>query len=96
MYPGLVYAGRIYGSVTAEGKGLANTAIEIDCAGTVTKGATAADGSYRIDVTTQGKCTFTLTAHPGRPSAVVFSYPDPSQYDFEVVKADGKVRLRRR
>lgn len=96
LLPGVVYAGRIYGSVIAEGKGVANTAIEIDCGGTVTKGSTTGDGSYRIDVTPQGKCTFTLAGHPDRPSAVVFSFPDPSQYDFEVVKSDGKVTLRRR
>ena len=83
LLPSLLYAGQIYGSITSSGKGVANAQIEITCAGATTNGATAGDGSYRINVPQQGQCKLTLL--PSGASAVVFSYPNPSQYDFQLV-----------
>ena len=89
-------AGQLYGSISSDGKGLASAAIEINCNGAVTRGSTAPDGAYRLDVPQQGQCTLALPGYAGRPSAVVFSYPNPSQYDFELVKVAGTYQLRRR
>lgn len=91
-------AGQIYGTVVADGKGLANVDIEIKC-GTAEPitGATAQDGAYRINVTPQGQCTMTLPSYAGRPSAPIFSGPNPALYNFDLVKLeDGKYELRRR
>ena len=91
-------AGQVYGTIVSEGKGLASAGIEIKCgdAGPVT-GTTAADGAYRVNVTQQGQCSLTLSGVAGRPSASVFSSPNPALYNFELVKlADGKFELRRR
>jgi hypothetical protein len=98
LFPAALYAGQIYGSVTSSGKAVARAAFEIRCGQAVTPGTTAADGSYRINVPQQGQCTLTLTGYAGRPSAVVFSYPNPSQFDFELVGPDagGNYTLRRR
>ena len=58
---------------------------------------TAADGSYRINVSEQGQCTLTLPSYEGRPSAAVFSGPNPAAYNYELVKlSDGKYELKRR
>lgn len=94
LLPSVLHAGQIYGSVVQAGKGLANRAIEIKCQDKVTTGATAADGAYRIDVPQEGQCTLTLKEYGA--SAVVFSYPNPSQYDFELVNTNGTYQLRRR
>jgi len=92
-----VHAGQIYGSVTEGGRGVAGAVIEIDCAGAVTRGSTASDGSYRVNVPQQGRCMFTLAIQRQRGSVVVFSYPNPSQYDFEVGRRpDGSLELKRR
>jgi hypothetical protein len=97
LFPSVLYAGQINGSVTSAGKGVARAAIEINCSGAITKGATAPDGSYRIAVSQQGQCTFTLPDYAGRPSAVIFSNPDTSSYNFELVsKPDGSFELRRK
>lgn len=89
--------GQVYGSLSEGGRAVSGADIAIECAGKVTPGATAGDGSYRLHVPQQGRCTFTLTNRPGRPSAVVFSYPNPTQYDFELVRrGDGGYELRRR
>jgi len=97
LLPSALYAGQVYGSVTSAGHGVARAVIEISCNGAVTSGTTAADGSYRINVPQRGQCTLTLTGYPGRPSAVVFSYSDSSQYDFELVAGpSGTYQIRRR
>ena len=92
-----VLAGQIYGSVTEGGRGVTVAGIEIDCAGAVTRGTTASDGSYRLNVPQQGRCMFTVTIQQQRGSVVVFSYPNPSQYDFEVRRRpNGSLELKRR
>jgi hypothetical protein len=95
IFPALLYAGQIYGTVTSEGKGVPQANIEINCSGATTMGATRADGSYRINVPQQGQCTLTLPNYAGRPSAVIFSNPNPASYSFELVRGgDGNYTLR--
>lgn len=91
-------AGQIYGTIVSEGKGVPSANVEITC-GTAepVTGATTADGAYRINVAPQGQCTLTLPKYMGRPSASVFSSPNPALYNFDLVKlGDGKFELRRR
>jgi len=93
-FPTLLYAGQIYGSVISAGRGLPGAGIAIHCGGAITQGSTATDGSYRINVPQQGQCSLTLSGYPGSPNAAVFSYPNPSQYDFELVRLpDGRYEL---
>jgi len=97
IFPAVLYAGQIYGSVTSAGRGVARANIEITCSGATTTGATSADGSYRINVSQQGQCTLTLPDYSGRPSAVIYSNPNPASYSFELVRgADGNYKLRLR
>jgi hypothetical protein len=97
LFDVIVFAGQIYGSVILRGGGLANVSIEIDCQGMVTKGVTADDGAYRVNVPQQGQCSLTLPGLAGRPAATVFSTPNPAAYNFELVqRADGIYELRRR
>lgn len=96
--PAVAVAGQIYGTIVLEGQGIKNAPVEIQCGKEEPiTGTTAADGSYRINVSHQGQCTLTLTAYAGRPSASVFSGPNPAAYNYELVKlADGKFELKRR
>ena len=98
LFSAVVSAGQIYGTIVLEGQGLKSAAIEIQCGKeAVVTGTTAADGSYRINVTPQGQCTLTLTGYEGRPSASVFSGPNPAAYNYELVKlGNGKFELKRR
>ena len=56
------------------------------------KATTAADGAYRINVPQQGQCTLALPDQAGKPSAMVFSSPNPALYNFELVKAGRRLR----
>jgi hypothetical protein len=98
LAPAVLSAGQIYGTISAEGKGVKDVAVDIKCGSNEAVSAkTAADGAYRINVPQQGQCTLTLPSYEGKPSAMVFSTPNPSAYNFELVKlADGKFELKRR
>ena len=98
VVPAVVYAGQIYGSIVSEGQAVKGVSVEIQCGKEApVTGSTAADGSYRINVPQQGQCTLALPSYEGRPSATVFSSPNPALYNFELTKlADGKYELRRR
>ncbi len=93
-----VSAGQIYGTIVADDQPVKDTDIEITCGQDAPlKGKTAADGAYRINVPQQGQCTLALPTYAGKPSATIFSTPNPTLYNFAIVKvADGKVELRRR
>ena len=96
--PSLVDAGQIYGTIILGGQGVKAAPIEIQCGKeAAVTGTTAADGYYRINVSQQGQCTLTLTSYEGRPSAAVFSGPNPAAFNYELVKlSDGKYELKRR
>jgi hypothetical protein len=91
-------AGQIYGTIVADNQPVKDTDIEIKCGEDAPlKGKTAADGAYRINVPQQGQCSLTLPTYAGKPSATIFSTPNPTLYNFTLVKvAEGKFELRRR
>jgi hypothetical protein len=94
--PSLLHAGQIYGFIASAN----NAHVQVYCPGDQRpsgEGLTATDGSYRINVTRNGQCTLTLPDINGRPTATVFSYPNPAQYNFQLNrKPDGAYELRRR
>jgi hypothetical protein len=98
LVPAVAHAGQVYGTIVMDGKGVGGAAVEITCgsAAAVT-GTTAADGAYRMNVPQQGQCTLVLPGHAGKPSAMVFSSPNPALFNFELVKGgDGNYELKRR
>jgi hypothetical protein len=96
--PSVAHAGQVYGTIVLDGKGVGGASVEITCgSAAAATGTTAADGGYRINVPAQGQCTLVLPGHAGKPSAMIFSSPNPSLYNFELVKGgDGNYELRRR
>ena len=97
LLPAVVYAGQIYGTIIMDGQGVKSAALEIQCGkDDPVKGTTAADGSYRVNVPQQGQCTLVLPDQAGKPSAMVFSSPNPALYNFELVKAGNGYELKRR
>jgi hypothetical protein len=96
--PAVLYAGQIYGTIVSDGQPVKGAAIEIQCGKeAAVTGSTGGDGTYRVNVPHDGQCTFALPTFEGRPSATVFSSPNPASYNFELAKdAGGKYELRRR
>jgi hypothetical protein len=97
LFPAILPAGQVYGSVTAGGHAVPRAGVTIRCGGAVSSGGTADDGSYRVNVPQQGRCTLELAGYQGPPSAEVFSYANPARYDFDLVRLpNGRYELRRR
>ena len=95
--PSVAHAGQVYGTIVMDGKGVGGANLEITCGDNpATKGTTAADGAYRLNVPQQGQCTIVLPDQAGKPSAMVFSSPNPALYNFELVKAGSGYELKRR
>jgi hypothetical protein len=95
LVPAVADAGQIYGTIVLGGKGV-KTKIEIKCGDDATAGESAADGSYRVNVTQQGQCTMALPEYKGASSAI-FSGPNPTAYNFELAqKPDSSYELKRR
>jgi hypothetical protein len=94
----VLYAGQIYGTIVSAGQPVKGASIEIQCGKEApVTGSTGGDGAYRLNVPQEGQCTFVLPTFEGRPSATVFSGPNPASFNFDLVKlADGKYELRRR
>jgi hypothetical protein len=97
LCPAFLCAGMISGSIFFESAALRKANISITCPNGSVSGMTLDDGSYRISVPQEGRCTFTVTG-PGniQASAVVFSYSTAARYDFVVVRAGNGYELRRR
>jgi len=81
----------MYGSVIENGRALPNASIQITCPTGSASTVTASDGSFRVNVAVEGRCTFTLTQYGA--SAAVFSYAKPVQYDFELRRQGGSAQL---
>jgi hypothetical protein len=98
LAPAVLGAGQLYGTIVSDGQPLKGASFEIQCGKeSAVTGSTGGDGAYRINVPQEGQCTFTLPSFEGRPSATVFSGPNPASYNFELAKLpDGKHELRRR
>lgn len=92
VFPLCLQAGQMYGSIVEAGRPVAGASIRVECAnapgGT---GVTAGDGTFRFNVVGEGRCTFILTQFGA--SAIVFSYPRPTQYDFELRRQSGGAQL---
>jgi len=100
-----VEAGGIYGSLQIDGKAVAEgTKIELRCpppsknqklespegSSTVQK-----YGRYRVRVSTEGLCVFSVPEHPDAKINVI-SYKKATRYDLILSKKDGKYSLIRR
>ena len=63
----VLYAGQIYGTIVMGGQGVRDVTVEIKCGQeAAVSGATAADGTYRINVPQQGQCSLALPSYEGR------------------------------
>ncbi|MEO8052625.1 MAG: hypothetical protein ABI833_19635 [Acidobacteriota bacterium] len=88
LLPACLQAGPMYGSVTQSGRGVPNVHIKVVCPGGAEETDTIGDGSFRITVGPDGRCSFTLPAYRGA-SATVFSYAKPTHYNFELLPRPG-------
>jgi hypothetical protein len=94
--PVCLYAGPIFGSIFFNNAALRGASIQISCGGSVVaSGSTLDDGSYRINVPNEGRCTLSVTSNNIQASADVVSSSSASRFNFVVVRRNGGYELRR-
>jgi hypothetical protein len=89
------HAGQVYGAIRdAAGKPMPGIAITIVSPTKATYEAkTGADGAYQVFVKETGKCEFQANLGGKAPAtASVFSYAEPTKYDFEAAGGSLKVK----
>jgi hypothetical protein len=97
LCPALLWAGPIYGTIFFNGGALRGASISIACPGGAdVPGSTLDDGSYRVVVPREGRCTLTVRNASWVASGDVVSIPNAAEYNFDVVQKGGGYELRRR
>lgn len=98
LLPPFAEAAQIYGSLKEGEKSVGRgVEIAITCNNTPYRTTTEEDGSYRVFVRERGKCRFTVTYRNRTAATDIYSFDDPTRYDFELVRQpDGNYVLRRR
>lgn len=87
-------AATIYGSLSQPGgQPLAQTALELRCGNEVSQGKTDARGSFRFTVPQTGRCELRVA---GGGEVQVIVYNEPTRYDYELRRVDGRPVLARR
>lgn len=95
VFSAAAYAGQVYGTLRdAAGKPVPGVAIKIVSPTKATyEVKTGPDGAYRVFVNETGKCEFHAELGGKAPAtATVFSYADPTKFDFEVAGGNLKAK----
>jgi hypothetical protein len=89
-------AGHIYGTLRQGGKTLAaGQKVELRDCGELKPSETDHNGAYRFFVRMNGACTLVVTFGGKEYQAQVYSYPQPTAYDFDL-PSDGSRSMTRR
>jgi hypothetical protein len=92
--PAFLQAAQIFGNIRKQGGPPVPGAVEINCGGRPIAGNADAYGAYSIFVPQQGKCALTIRYENKLSLPVsVFSYGDPTRYDFELLPS-GELKRR--
>lgn len=85
--PESLFGGPIYGAISYNGGPLRGATVAVTCAGRKDGPVpTRDDGSYRVIVQQEGRCTMTVSGGFGSASAEVVSSGNAAKYNFVVVK----------
>ena len=92
-----LFAGHIYGRLWFSGKSLPpKQRVAIQCGPDKPQSSeTDNNGAYRLFIKATGRCRLTVNYNGKEFSTDVFSYPQPTAYDFDLA-TDGAKNLRRR
>lgn len=97
LCPAFAVAGEIYGSIT-EGEKSIGPGVKVDIVfeGKTLSAETDKNGSYRLYIQGQGKCTLTVHYKQQSPSIEISSYEGSVRYDLILEMKDGRYSLRRK
>jgi len=88
------FAGNIFGSLTENGQPIKGAEITVTCGSNDYQARTGDDGAYSLRANEPGRCTFSLKYKAQTVETEVFSYDQPTRYDFELAMTAGKYTLK--
>jgi len=93
----LAFAGNVYGSITENGKPVAQgVKIEVACGANKYNTETDANGGYKLFVKDQGKCAMKVAYQGQTPSFDINSFEGSVQYDLILEKQGANYTLKRK
>jgi len=98
MVPSYTFAAQVYGTLRESGRSIgSNVKVEVICGSSTYSAMTDNYGSYRLFAREQGRCTLRVYFQNQAPEAVINSYTDAVQYDFNLVRnPSGQYSLERK
>ena len=93
----LAVAGNVYGTVTENGKAVAQgVKLEVTCGGNKYNTETDANGGFKLFVKDQGKCSLAVAYQGQSPSMDINSFEGSVQYDLVLEKQGANYTLKRK
>ncbi len=93
----LAAAGNVYGTVTENGKAVAQgVKLEVTCGANKYNAETDANGAFKLFVKDQGKCSLAVSYQGQSPSMDINSFEGSVQYDLVLEKQGAQYTLKRK
>ena len=97
VFGSLAIAGNVYGTVTENGKPVAQgVKLEVTCGANKYNTETDANGAFKLFVKDQGKCSLTVAYQGQSPALDINSFEGSVQYDLILEKAGAQYTLKRK
>ena len=96
LWPTCALAGNIFGSLSENRQPAKGVGITVTCGSNSYHARTDDEGSYSLRAEEPGRCVLSVKYKDQTAETEVFSYDQPTRYDFELVLADGKYTLKKK
>src|SRR5215813_6849473 len=96
LCPISAFAGIIFGRLSENRQPVKGAVITVTCGSDTSQTQTSDDGAYSLRANGAGRCTLSVKYKDQTVETGVFSYNQPTRYDFELVMIAGKYTLNKK
>ncbi len=96
IWPVSAFAGNIFGTLSESRKPIEGAEVTVVCGTNNYQARTDDRGSYSLRAEEPGRCTFRVTYKKQSVETEIFSYSQPTRYDFELVMTNNKYVLKKK
>ncbi len=96
IWPVSAFAGNIFGHLSENRQPVKGADVTVTCGSRNYQARTDDDGSYSLRADEPDRCMFSVKYKDQTAETEVFSYDQPTRYDFELVMSDGKYALKKK
>ena len=95
LCPLSAFAGNILGNLSESHHPVKGADITVICGSNTYQTTTEDDGAYSLRPNEAGRCMFSVKYKDQTVETEIFSYDQPTRYDFELVMTGGKYTLKK-